>query len=122
MALGQNRPSNMVVVSAYMADSGTSSSVYMAAPCNGYIVRFKSALQGTTVGTANNALTGYIGSTAITHDSWLQLTSGSAAGDVAEAECSSANYVREGQTIKVTTDGAGSGTTPTMIYAIIEAH
>ncbi len=122
MALPKNRPHNEVVVSAYMADSGTASSVYMVAPIKGFIKRFYSVLGGTTVGTANNALTSFIGSTAITHDTWLQLTSGSAAGDVATANVSSANYVNEGNMIKVTSDGAGSNTTPTMIYAVIEAH
>lgn len=122
MALPINRPHNEMVVSAYMADSGTASSVYLAAPCKGFIKRFKSALQGTAVTTADNTFTAFIGSTAITHDAWVQAFTSSAAGDVDEANCTSANFVNEGDMIKVTSDGAGSATTPTMIYAIIEAH
>jgi hypothetical protein len=77
----------------------------------------KSVLQGTTVGTADNTLTAFIGSTAITHDTWKQLTSGSAAG--VEVEATAANQVNEGDMIKVTSDGAGSNVTPTGIYVII---
>jgi hypothetical protein len=79
----------------------------------------KSVLQGTTVGTADNTLTAFIGSTAITHDTWKQLTSGSAAGDRVEVEATAANQVNEGDMIKVTSDGAGSNVTPTGIYVII---
>ena len=123
MALPRNRPTNLVATAAYMADSGTASSVYMTAPVRGQIKSFKSVLQGTVVGTANNAFTAFKGSSAITIDAWLQLTSGSAAGDVVTVNCASpTGFVNEGDTIRVTTDGAGSNVTPTMVYAIIEAH
>ena len=97
----------------------------MSVPCKGYIRKFFSALQGTTVGTANNVFTAFVGTTAITFDTWQQLTSGSAAGDIASANTSSANrnvWVNEGDVIKVTSDGAGSKTTPIMITCLIETH
>jgi len=122
MALPINRPMNEVSVGAYMVDSGTASSVYLPAATKGFIKRFFSVLQGTAVTVGNNTFTGFIGATAITHDAWTQPFSGSAAGDVATANCSSANYVNEGDMIKVTSDGGGSSVTPTMIYAIIEQH
>jgi hypothetical protein len=97
----------------------------MIAPCRGYVRKLFSVLQGTTVGTANNVFTAFVGSTSMTIDTFQQLTSGSAAGDVASANASGANRnvgVNEGDVIKVTSDGGGSNTTPTMIYALIEAH
>jgi hypothetical protein len=105
-----------------MADSGSASSVYMSAPVKGAIKKFFSALQGTTVGTANNVFTAFIGSTSITIDTFQQLTSGSAAGDIVSANVSIKAYVNEGDVIKITSDGGGTNTTPTMIYCIIEAH
>lgn len=118
MALTVNRPLNIIRVSTYLADSGTASSSYTAAPCRGKIIKLGSVVHAA-VGTANNVLTSAINGTAITHATWTQLTSGSAAGDVSEVEPTAANLVAAGDTIKFTSDGAGSNTTPTTFYADI---
>jgi fructose-specific component phosphotransferase system IIB-like protein len=129
MALPTNRPNNIVCVSAYMADSSTASSVYLPAPCKGYVKKVFIALQGTAVTSADNTFTAAIAKstdftsfTAITMDALVQAASGSTAGDGDSAATSSANWVDEGDTIRVTSDGAGSSTCPTMVTVLIEAH
>jgi hypothetical protein len=131
MALPKNRPTNIVVTGAYMVDSGTASSVYLVAPIKGHIKRFVTVLQGTAITGANNTFTTFIGSVAMTTiDAFVQIQSGSAAGDIVTANVtpnSTAStihpfMVNEGDMIKVTSDGAGSSVTPTMVYAVIEAH
>jgi hypothetical protein len=122
MALPINRRLGERTVYGYLPDSGSASSVYLVAPCKGTIRGFKSVLQGTTVGTADNTFTAFIGSTAITHDTWTQPTSGSAAGDRVEVNATAANRVYEGDMIKVTSDGAGTNVTPTGIYAYIQPN
>jgi hypothetical protein len=114
---------------AYMADSGTASSVYIPAMVKGRILRIGIALQGQAVGTANNVFTAAIAKntdyttfTAITMDTLTQATSGSTAGDVDWVNCSSNNYVEVGDSIRITSDGGGSNTTPTMVAVLIAAE
>ena len=90
-------------MAAYCADTGTASDTYVVAPCRGRIVKLWAVLQGTPVGTANNVLTATVGSTTVTIDGWTQLTSGSAAGDIAgtNVTAGSAAAVNEGQDCSV---------------------
>lgn len=119
MALALNRPLNVIRIHAYMADSGSTSAAYMTAPTRGKVTLLGSTLQGTTVGTADNTLTATIAGVAVTTPSWKQLTSGSAAGDIAEVVPTGANTCNAGDLIKISSDGAGTNTTPTMLYADI---
>lgn len=118
MALATNRPFNIIRVFSHLADSGTASSTYVAAPCRGKVVLLGSTVHAA-VGTANNVLTASIAGSAITHPSWTQLTSGSAAGDVSEVTPTAANTCNAGDAIRFQSDGAGSNTTPTTFYADI---
>lgn len=122
MALPLNRPLNIISLFAYMADSGSASSVYIAVPVRAKVVKLSSTLQGTVVATADNAFTAFINATAITHPTWVQATSGSAAGDVSEVTPSAANQANAGDFIKVTSDGAGTNTTPTMIRVDLQVN
>jgi hypothetical protein len=146
MPLAVNRAGlGLVAVDTYMPDSGTASSAYLAAPCKGWLRQIKLTLQGTVVGTADNtfslavidrssggAVTNAITPATFTlirsgvatdQTTWVQPTLNSAAGDVLVANLSGvgahAYFVNEGDTITVTSDGAGSNTTPTMIEALI---
>lgn len=118
MTLPVNRPLNIIRVSSYLADSGTSSNSYTVAPCRGKVVLLGSVVHAA-VGTADNTLTASIGATAITTPAWVQATASSAAGDVSEVVPTGANLCNQGDYIKFASDGAGSNTTPTTFYADI---
>ena len=122
MPLSPNRPLAEESVTVPMTDSGTASTVYIGAPFKGYVRRIMVTLGATPVTVANNTFTGKIAGNNITHDALVQPFTGSAAGQVVSAACTSANWVDEGQTISVASDGAGSSVTPSAITVVIERH
>ena len=103
-------------LSAQLADVSAASSVYIAAPCDGKIGRFKTILQGA-ITTADAAVKLQIGGTDVTGASVTVANSGSAAGDVDEATATAANAVTEGQAVEIESDG-GSSTTAILVAMV----
>lgn len=88
-------------------DISTAGEIYVPVPDSGRIIKIITALNGT-IGTGDADLTvktaqGTAGTITVT-------ASGSAAGDVDTLEPTSNNYVNEGETIEIETDGASSNT------------
>jgi len=122
MALPQNRPLAEETLTVPMTDSGTASTVYIGAPFKGFEKRILVTLGATPVTVANNTFTGKINGVHMNHDALVQPFTGSAAGQVARANVTSANWVEEGDSIQVATDGAGSSVTPSNITVVLERH
>lgn len=118
MALPNNRPLNIIRVSAYAADISSASSAFAVAPTRGKIINMGSVIYNAITG-ADSAVTSKIAGTAITGGSWTITQSGSAAGDVDSAVPTAANFVNEGDNIEFISDGASSTTCPAMFFADI---
>lgn len=95
-------------VTALLADVSTASSVFVAAPFDGNIRRFKTVLQGA-ITVADAAVGIEIGGTDVTGAQVTVATASSAAGDVDEATATAANAVTEGQAVEIDTDGGSTG-------------
>jgi len=118
MALRENYPFNNVVVSAAMADVGTAGSVYIAAPCSGYIVLAQSCIQAA-ITTADCTWSLKINGVAVSGSTATIAFTSAAAGDVDSVEPTGANYVNAGGTIEWASAGESSGTAPTIFSAVI---
>lgn len=90
-------------------DVSTAGSVFVAAPFDGLIGRFRSVLQGAISG-ANAAVGLELAGVDVTGAQVTVAQSGSAAGDVDEGTATAANAVTEGQAVEIDTDGASTGT------------
>ena len=119
MALYQNRPLSESAITVTMADLSTASSVFVASPWRGTITRYYSAI-ANAITTANAGVTMEINGTLVTGSELTVTQSGSAAGDVDSALPTGANYVNEGDTIEIITDGASNTTTITTFTIVIE--
>jgi len=119
MALPENRPLTIVRVYAHMADSSTAGSAFTVSPIRGKVVKLGSVISGV-VATADNVLTAKIATVAITHPTWTQAFTTSAAGDVSEVVPTAANFVNAGQNIEFISSGAGdTNVVATTFYADI---
>ena len=95
------------LVTALLANVSSASSVFIAAPFDGKIRRFKTVLQGA-ITTGDAAVGLEIGGTDVTGGQVTIANSGSAAGDVDETEATAANTVTEGQAVEIDTDGGST--------------
>ena len=85
----------------------TAGSSFVVAPDSGKIIKIYTTIKNA-ITSANAGLSFELAGTAVTDGGITIAYSGSAAGDVDSATPSSANYVEEGQTIEMITDGASS--------------
>lgn len=112
------RTLNDYFLTARLADVSAASSVNIAVPDRGKIIKIISVLGGA-ITTANSAVTTAVNGTAVTGGSFTVAYSGSAAGDIDTAEPTAANNVEEGDYITITSDGGSSTTQPIDITVII---
>ena len=85
----------------------TAGSSFVTAPDSGKIIKIYTTIKNA-ISSADAGLSFEIGGVAVGGGGITVTQSGSAAGDVDSATPSSANYVEEGQTIEMITDGASS--------------
>lgn len=94
-------------VTALMADVSSAGSIFIAAPFDGEIRRFKTILQGA-ISVADAAVGIEIGGTDVTGCQLTIANASSAAGDVDEGEATAANAVTEGQAVEIDSDGGST--------------
>lgn len=112
------RTLNDYFLTATLADVSAASSVNIAVPDDGKIIKIISVLGGA-ITTANAAVTSSINGTAVTGGGFTVAHTSSAAGDIDTAEPTAANNVSEGQFITITSDGGSSTSQPIEITVII---
>ena len=103
------RTLNDYFLTVKMSDVSTASSVYVAVPDGGRVIKITSVLGGT-IATADAVITAKVGSTAMTDGTITIAYSGSATGDIDTCEPTVANTVSEGDYITLTTNGASTNT------------
>ena len=106
------RTLNDYFVNASLDDASTASSTYVAVPDKGRIIKII-MVQDAAVATADAAITFNTTespSTVVTGSGITIPYAGDAAGNVRTSEPTALNAVNEGDYIKMTTDGASSGT------------
>ena len=99
----------------------TASSAYVAVPDNGKVIKILAVQEGAITG-ADAAITFFTkqgGSTVMTNSGITIPYAGDTVGDVRSSEPSAVNSVLEGEYIKVTTDGASTGTCPLTVTFVI---
>lgn len=111
---------NLVALTTRIADVSTADSEYIASPVKGRVIKIFSILKAAITG-ADSLLTSKINGTLITGGGWTVSQSGSAAGDVDEADPTALNDVAVGDKLQVLTDGASSTTAPLTVTFLIKA-
>ena len=109
---------NDYFLTARLADVSAASSVNIAVPDRGKIIKIISVLGGA-ITTANSAVTTAVNGTTVTGGGFTVAYSGSAPGDIDTAEPTANNNVEEGDYITITSDGGSSTTQPIDITVII---
>tara|TARA_B100000989_G_scaffold298828_1_gene290255 strand:+ start:2319 stop:2711 length:393 start_codon:yes stop_codon:yes gene_type:complete len=112
------RTLNDYFLTVKMTDVSTSGSVFVTVPDGGSVIKIMSVIDGA-IGTADAVITPSIGGTNITDGAITVTQSGSGAGDVDTSEPTAANSVVEGDSIKLTTNGASSNTIAATFTIII---
>ena len=112
------RTLNDYFLTVKMTDVSTSGSVFVTVPDGGTVIKIMSVIDGA-IGTADAVITPSIGGTNITNGAITITQSGSGAGDVDTSEPTAANSVVEGDSLKLTTNGASSNTIAATFTIII---
>lgn len=115
----------LVAVDVDMADASTADNEYVASPVAGKVVKISAATKVATT-TADSAITTAIqpaaggGFTAITGGAITIAFASAAIGKSYTVTPTAANTVAVGDTLRVTTDGAGSAVVPMRVTFLIE--
>lgn len=104
-------------LSGVIDDVSTAASIWMVAPFDGVIGRFKTVLGGA-ITVADAAVGIELAGVDVTGCQLTIAFTGSAAGDVDQGEATAANVVSEGDAIEVDTDGGS--TTAQKLYCFVE--
>lgn len=112
------KPGSYLSLVVVVVDISTAGDFYIASPVAGTISLIEGILQAAISG-ANSAVTFSIGGVAIDSSAMSVLQSGSAAGDLYTSTPSGHNTVAAGSKIKVSTDGASTGTAQFTVTMLI---
>jgi DNA/RNA endonuclease YhcR with UshA esterase domain len=112
------RTLNDYFLTVQLADVSAASSVSVVAPDDGNIIEIYSVLGGA-ITVANSAVITKINGTTVTGGGFTVTASGSAAGDVDNAEPTALNAVKEGDYITITSDGGSTTTQPITVTLVI---
>lgn len=112
------RTLNDYFLTVQLTDVSAPSSVNVAVPDDGNIIKIISVLGGA-ITTANSAVTTSINGTTVTGGGFTVAFSGSAAGDIDTATPTALNSVKEGDYITITSDGGSSTTQPITVTLVI---
>lgn len=112
------RTLNDYFLTARLADVSAASSVNIAVPDDGKIIKIISVLGGA-ITTADSAVISKINGTTVTGGGFTVAFTSSAAGDIDTAEPTALNNVKEGDYITITSDGGSSTSQPIDITVII---
>lgn len=104
----------VVIVSAMLADISTASSVFVASPVAGRVVKVVTTLQGAISG-ADSVVTPKIGATAMTATAITVAYSGSAAGDVDSTVPTALNVVAVGDALNIASGGQSTDTAQLLV-------
>ncbi len=120
MPIQENRPLSEVYLNCQTTSVGaTPVAARAVSPVRGRVIKIYSVLGGA-ITTADATVTGSIGGTAITGGALTITASGSAAGDVDVAVPTGANFVNEGEEIRLTPAGASGASIPCFFTILIE--
>ena len=112
------RTLNDYFLTVQLTDVSAASSVNVAVPDDGNIIKIISVLGGA-ITVADSAVITKINGTTVTGGGFTVAYSGSAAGDIDTATPTALNSVTEGQYITITSDGASSTTQPITVTLVI---
>jgi len=96
----------------------TSETVFVPVPFSAKVVRSITTLQGSISGT--NAVVGVANNDGSPMESTTVITAGSAAGSTFSTTITTNNTMTQGQTIRVSTNGASTGSTEALVMLVLE--
>lgn len=112
------RTLNDYFLTVQLTDVSAASSVNVAVPDNGKIIKIISVLGGA-ITVADSAVITKINGTTVTGGGFTVAFTSSAAGDIDTAEPTALNAVLEGDFITITSDGASTTTQPITVTLVI---
>jgi hypothetical protein len=113
------KPGAKVAICRVILDVSTAGDVYLPAPCAGSI-SFISAILEAAISGADANVTFKINGVSIDTSALVIAQSGSAAGDEFDSTPTGHNTVVAGDVIKITTDGASTGTAVLSVVLLID--
>lgn len=112
------RTLNDYFLTARLTDVSAASTVNIAVPDDGRIIKVISVLGGA-ITVADSAVVTKINGTTVTGGGFTVAYTSSAAGDIDTAEPTALNNVKEGDYISITSDGGSTTTQPIDVTVII---
>ena len=112
------RTLNDYFLTARLTDVSAASTVNIAVPDDGRIIKVISVLGGA-ITVADSAVVTKINGTTVTGGGFTVAYTSSAAGDIDTAEPTALNSVKEGDYITITSDGGATTTQPITVTLVI---